>query len=509
MMDAVQRGMAAFRVRKFQEAAGCFQTALDADPDDIAVRSFLGQALCHLGRRFEGLGHLRTAARDLLDIAHDDGDIVHALDVIQLLEQFDDYPNALELGREAAAIAPQDARVHQQVAVAASMTNRRDEAVLSCAEALRRTPEDPMLKVLMSSLLADAGRLHEALDGLQALIASDPPARAAFRAHKEAARVLDKLGRFDRVFSHLHASARLGPDLPEYSSQPASALTGMIAANRAGFDRTSMGRWSATAFAAESPPPVFLVGFFRSGTTLTQSVLDAHPGVFVADEVPLVWAVQRELHRLDPLPGDTAAKLRRLDAAGIGRLRAYYWQQVHDRFGNAVDNRVLVDKFTMNTIDLGLMNTVFPDSKVVFVMRDPRDVCLSCFMQLMAPSVATARLLTWRGTAEFYSEVMAWWTHIRPALTLRWLEFRYEDAIADFEATFRRVFDFLGLPWDAAVADFHTRAAGKVVASPSRQQVTQPLYASSVARWRQYGAEFSSVDDLLRPWVAAYQHRGH
>jgi hypothetical protein len=158
----------------------------------------------------------------------------------------------------------------------------------------------------------------------------------------------------------------------------------------------------------------------------------------------------------------------------------------------------------MNTVDLGLINCVFPDARVVFVMRDPRDVCLSCFMQLMVPTPTTVQLLTWEGTATFYAQVMTWWLYIKNQTTLRLMEFRYEDVVADFEGTFRPVFAFLGLSWDAAVVDFHTHAAQKFVASPSRTQVTQPLYASSVGRWRNFQSEFATVMPSLSPFIEEF-----
>lgn len=502
MDEQLQRGMAAFQAGRLHEAAGLFAAVLQADPDDIAARSFLGQALTRLGKLLEGHAHLRDAARDLLDHARDGAEIGHALDVVQLLQQSGDFPGALELAREATAIAPDNPRTHQQRAVSASMTNHREEAMLACGRALALAPQDPMLAVLMASLELDAGATEAGLSRLQTALQAGLPERAAFRAHKEIARALDKLGRHGEVFAHLHASAAIGPKLPEYARQPAAELAQTIRANRSAFDAALLRRWAGHAFDDDPGAPVFIIGFYRSGTTLTQAVLDAHRQVFVADEAPLVWQLQREVHRLDPAPGDTAAKLRRLGAGGIAGLRRHYWQQVHDRYGReALAGRTFIDKFTMNTVDIGLVGTVFPDARVLFVQRDPRDVCLSAYLQLMPPTAATARLLTWRGTAQFYDDVLAWWMHVKPMLPLRVHEFRYENAVTAFEDTFRSVLDFLGLPWDPAIADFHTRAAGKVISSPSRQQVAQPLYVSSVARWRHHAGEFAAVDDLLQPWA--------
>jgi hypothetical protein len=153
---------------------------------------------------------------------------------------------------------------------------------------------------------------------------------------------------------------------------------------------------------------------------------------------------------------------------------------------------------------LGLINCIFPDAKVVFVMRDPRDVCLSCLLQTMTPTPSTVHLLTWTGTAAFYRQVMEWWMAIKERLALKFIEIRYEDAVTQFESTFRGVFDFLELTWDPAVADFHQQAAGKFIASPSFGQVAQPLYSSSVGRWRHYHAEFAPIESEIGPLVTAF-----
>jgi hypothetical protein len=127
-------------------------------------------------------------------------------------------------------------------------------------------------------------------------------------------------------------------------------------------------------------------------------------------------------------------------------------------------------------------------------------------MQLMVPTPTTVQILTWEGTAKFYAQVMDWWIYIKQQMSLQFIEFRYEDVVADFETTYRGVFDFLGLTWDPAVVDFHKRAAQKYIASPSRGQVAQPLYASSVERWRLYEADFSSVNETLSPYIRAFDY---
>jgi len=502
----MERAQIAVKARNHAEAAQWFERILQETPENAHAMIGFGQALCNLGRRLEGTAYLRKGGQHFLEPARQSGDISQLLEITSALQHWSDYEGALEMCKQATEINNADFRGYRLLAVTYSQLNRTAEALLAGQRALELDPENSMMHILQASLEADAGQNTAAKLHLEDVLTYELNPREEFRAHKELARVLDKLGDYAQVFPHLRAAADFSSQLPEIISQDRSLIPNMIKANMAGFDRELMSRWAGAEFPQHQPPPTFVLGFMRSGTTLTQEVLDAHPGVLVADEADFIWAMQRELHMMDKSSDDTAAKLKRLDFAGVLHLRDYYWKQVHQRFGDSLGKRLLVDKFTMNTIDLGLINFIFPDAKVIFVMRDPRDICVSCFMQLMVPTPTTVHLLTWQGTIEFYATVMKWWMYIKQQMTLDFIEFRYEDAVTQFELTFRRVFDFLGLPWDASVSDFHKRAARKYIATPSRTQVAQPLYSSSVKRWRYFESEFASVSQVLEPFIGAFDY---
>lgn len=506
MTNFLQRGYAAIQARNFADAVHWFEKALEETPDDSQAMSWLGQTLCSLGRRAEGSRYLRQSGGYLLAGARLTGDINRVLEVAQQLQQWGDFPGALEVLSQAVLVNGVEFRGFQLLAVTLAQLNKKTEALDAGRQALARAPDNTMMQILVASLEADAGLNDDARHHLEVIFSGKPNAREAFRAHKELARVLDTLKAYEQVFPHLQAAAQLSASLPEYSQQNLALLPDLIQANKGGFDRELMGRWSGHAFPKNQPAPIFLIGFFRSGTTLTQEVLGAHPDVFVADETDFVWAMQRELQQMDGSADSIPDKLRKLDWPGVLHLREFYWNRVKGRFGDSIGQRRLVDKFTLNTIDVGLINYIFPDAKVVFVMRDPRDVCVSCFMQLMVPTPATAHLLNWQGTANFYAQVMNWWIHIRQQMTLDFIEFRYEDAVAQFEPTYRRVFDFLGLIWDPEVVNFHEHAQKKYIASPSRNQVAQPLYSSSVARWRRYEAAFAPVAEELDPFIRVFDY---
>lgn len=504
LMTAKARARAAAKANDLAEAARWFETALSQDSEDGEATAGLGHVLCQAGRRAEGTARLRQAGELARQAAHRSGDIAPLLRVVAQLQHWGDFPGALALCNEATQIRPADHQTHQLLAVTLSQLNRTTEALAAGRRALELDPENSMMHILQASLEVDAGMPAAAQAHLEDVLSYELSDREEFRAHKEMARALDKLGQYDQVFAHLHEAAGFAEKLPEYRAQNRALVPTMLDANMKDFDRELLARWSGARFAGAQRPPVFLVGFLRSGTTLTQEVLDAHPDVFVADEADFIWAVQNELHRMDKSDASTAAKLAKLDLAGVTHLREFYWNRVSQRYGDAIGARTLVDKFTMNTLDLGLINCIFPDARVLFVMRDPRDVCVSCFMQLMAASPTTVHLLSWQGTAELYARVMAWWMHVKSLMSLPCFELRYEDAVTQFEPTFRAVFDFLDLPWDAGVSGFHQRAARKFISTPSRSQVAQPLYSSSVTRWRHFEAEFATVARTLQPYVSGF-----
>lgn len=506
MTSFMERGYAAIEDDNIAEAAQWFEKALKENPNDMPAMAWLGQSLCNIGRRDEGLPYLRQAGQHFLEMARNSKDLSVVFEIIEQLQYWSDFPGALELGRQAVQINSSAARGFQLLALTFSQLNKTADALNAGRQALELAPENTMMQILQGSLEADAKQNDAARQRLEKVLRNRLEAREEFRAHKELARVLDKLGEYDQVFSHLHASAALSSSLPEISTQDAAFIPNMVKINKASFDRQILSRWSGTAFPQDQPAPTFVIGFMRSGTTLTQEVLDAHPDVFVADEADFIWAMHRELHQMNQSNASPAEKLRQLDLSGVMHLREFYWNRVRQRFGDSIGQRKFVDKFTMNTIDLGLINTIFPDAKVIFVMRDPRDVCLSCFMQLMVPSPTTVHLTSWQGTTELYAQVMDWWLYIKQQMTLDFIELRYEDAVTQFEPTFRKVFDFMGLPWNPEVENFHKHATEKFISTPSRTQVAQPLYSSSVSRWKHFESEFAPVSELLRPFISAFNY---
>ena len=164
-------------------------------------------------------------------------------------------------------------------------------------------------------------------------------------------------------------------------------------------------------------------------------------------------------------------------------------------------NRLLIDKNPSLTFLIPAMARIFPEMKFILALRDPRDVCLSCFMQPLSLSQVSAAYLTLNDTAEEYASLMSLWLTLRPLLKNPYLEVKYEEMVDNLERVAKPTLEFLGLPWDADVLRFDEHARSKLVRSPTYADVAKPVFKTAVARWRNYQKYLEPQMEQLRPFA--------
>ncbi|KGD65744.1 sulfotransferase [Alcanivorax nanhaiticus] len=259
-------------------------------------------------------------------------------------------------------------------------------------------------------------------------------------------------------------------------------------------------------------PPVFLIGFPRSGTTLLEQVLDAHPDVQALEEQPTMAAVLRQsgawmnakanmdgaLKTTDNWKQQWLASfdyLSRINEKQVVELRDAYYKVVDEKMKYNRSN-LLIDKMPLNTVDMGLILKIFPNAKFIVALRHPCDCVLSAYMQSFQMNDAMANFLDLGAAASFYRNVMSLLWQYEKVFDLRDRvhAIRYEDLIEDLDGEAAKVINFLGLEWNDAVTryDEHARQRG-TLATPSYQGVTQKIYSSSKERWRNYAQWMAPV----------------
>lgn len=245
--------------------------------------------------------------------------------------------------------------------------------------------------------------------------------------------------------------------------------------------------------------PLFLVGFPRSGTTLLEQLLDAHPALASFDEQPFL---QRLVARINEHEPGYPAALPGLDEDARRRLRQDYFADVA-RVLPGIGSRRAVDKNPLNLVRLPLVATLFPRAQVLLALRHPCDVVLSCYMQNFRSPAFAITFETLASTARMYARVMAHFHGYSDRLGLPLHVVRYEDLVADVTGAGKALFAFLGLPWSDDLAAFTERARRKgAISTPSYAQVIQPVNQRAVGRWQRYRQWFDGEPmDALAPWI--------
>jgi hypothetical protein len=156
------------------------------------------------------------------------------------------------------------------------------------------------------------------------------------------------------------------------------------------------------------------------------------------------------------------------------------------------------------TASLHLWLRLFPHSKVIISLRDPRDNVLSCFFQSLPLTAVNANFLTLERAAKFYSDLMDTWLRLRDLGGFDWIQTCYEDVVGNMEGEGKRVTNFLGFQWDAQQANYPESARRKFVHAPTYHDVTKPIYTKAVRRWEHYAVELAPVQAALAPYCREF-----
>jgi len=487
-------------------AAADIKAALDAWPEDFSAWNMLGYCQARAGAAQAGLASLDRAIRLKPDFAPAWLNRGWALEVIgELRGARQAYERAMQLD-------PRDARPVSNLALLAARLGDF-EAAESLAEAVMNqtaSPNDLGLSAAMIALaMAQLGRgdASVALQGFQAVAdrpGVDPHQEAV--AHGFMGDALDQLGRTDEAFA-AYAAANAG-FAEIYAPILAGRESGAVRARRLADSFAALPAWPKRAPGPAAAGPaiaghVFLLGFPRTGTTLLGQVLDAHPGARTLDE-------RETLSDAGAAYLDSPDGLARLAEAGEAELKALrqaYWDRV-SQAGLALDGQVFVDKLPLNTLGLPLIERLFPEARIIFMRRDPRDVVLSGFRQRFVVGPATADFLTLEGGANFFDAVMTLADAYLARLDLPVHTQSYEALVADFEGQTRALCAFVGLAWDKAMADFAARIAKSDVATPSAAQIAKGLYSDGAGQWGRYADQLAPVLPVLEPWIARFGYGG-
>jgi tetratricopeptide (TPR) repeat protein len=494
---------------ELEEAARCFEASLAIDRRHADAWHNLGTALTKLGDREGAFKALKAA------LSIDAGRAATYLNLGNLLIESEQLDDAVECFERAARFDPTLAAARRRLAHQFSERGHVRRAESLFRESLGLDPDHVQGWLGLGRTLEDLGEAEGALGCYRNVLARAPAHAQAIGQYLALVRGdadPDVLARARTAMTDEKTAdeprALIGYGLlkyherrHDYAAAAAAGLAANAARRRAAgpLDRAAlaqrvdgmMARYDGEFFAARSrfgignDQPVFIVGLPRSGTTLTEQILSAHPLLHGAGELRDLARIAEGCTGADEEPWVAAS---RLDEIG-SRERAYDYLRAL-RAGAPRGRLRISDKSPLNFFQLAFAAVLFPHARVVHCKRGARDNALSIWMENFN---AGQRYATdFSDLAYFIAQYERLMEHWRRHLPLPMLEVQYEETVRDTETQARRLTAFLGVPWDARCLEFHR--SERAVQTPSRWQVRQPIYGRSVGRWRNYAELLPELD---------------
>jgi len=480
------------------EALSDLQRAHEMAPTDPIVLNALGLCLAKLGR----LEEANAAFRHCVALAPEFAP-AH-FNCGWTFEELGELDEAQQAFEAAARIDPRSPDSMGRLAALAARRGRWSDTRALAEKALVLAPLHPAATMALANAEISAKSYDDAKTRLRALIDS-PQVSEQDRATAVGlfADVLDAQARYQEAFAAYSASNALFKSafagrLAARAEMPMSKYVAWLLES---FESAAMPQWppAGTRTQPQGNAPrrhIFVLGFPRSGTTLLEEVLACHPTVSTTGEKDAFAGIAREL-LANPA---RLAQLKALGPADVTAFRQKYWNVLRG-FGISFEDRILVDKQPFNSVRLPLIAKLFPEARIVFCLRDPRDVVLSCFRRRFSANAANAEFLTLDGTAKLYDAVMRLVAVYRAKLPLACHELRNEDLVADFDGQLRALCTFMDVEWTEEFRNFAARSGGRQVITPSATQIQRGLGGESIGHWREYEADMAAVLPLLNGWA--------
>jgi len=496
---------ALIEIGEFQQAHFAAQRAVQLEPDNAESYMNLADVLYLSNRCDDGHAALKEALKrepdqprsyfKLANIFEKLDENQNALDAIDkaielapevpiyltrkaaLLHIFNEVDEALTVLDKALALGPELILSYVTKAEALIALNRNDEAKAVITKAIEINPEDPIPYFTLSSLISFSSEDDEIFQKMLGMQDKADLMGLTFASslHFAIASAYEKMKLDEKAFHHYElANAKRRLTVPYDPAEAPQAFASI---------KTDSSKEKLEGYkgkGCDSDSPIFIVGMPRSGTTLTEQIISSHPDVYGAGELPDITRVSRQIGTLTP---ENAKEMGALYVK-LSRARQKGGQFKH-----------VSDKMPGNYKNIGLIASILPNAKIIHCCRNPMDTALSNFKQnFMTGQYWSYNLEEMADEFLHYHDLMAYWHDV---LSGRIFDINYEDTVNDLETQARSLIDFIGLEWNDACLEPHKKK--RAVITASKMQVTQPVYKSSVEKWKRYEQQLQPFVRKVRP----------
>ena len=443
------------------------------------------------------------------------------IQVARIQQHKANYEQAEQAARLALKVDPNSAEAHSVLAGVLHETDRLEAALVECEAALQLKPGLIEMQSLYGVCLKSLNRLDEAriqfgktlamvpnafgvyanLADLQKFTREDPNFQAMERIFAEApdpdsdrfmplhfaiGKAYDDIGDYKKAIEHFKKGADIKRGKLSYDEPQTLGFFDSICEV---FNEALMKNPPYRGKSTEVP--VFIVGMPRSGSTLVEQVLSNHPDTFGAGEIKEFSRQMNLLRSRFPGLPKYPQMMKKLNEAQFDLLAGNYLGKL---VALSPQSARITDKLLTNYYFVGLLHILYPKAKIIHTRRNPVDTCLSAYTKLFKDDMPHSYDLGELGRYyRKYDELMAHWDRVLPPGVMKTVV--YEDVVNDMPTMARELISFLNLPWDDACLNFHE--SSRPVKTASVVQVRQPVYSSSVGRYKRYGERLQPLIDAL------------
>ena len=244
---------------------------------------------------------------------------------------------------------------------------------------------------------------------------------------------------------------------------------------------------------------VFLVGFPRSGTTLLDSILRTHSKTLVLEEKPYLLNIRHNYFKKN---NNKIESIKSLSFEKIKELQKSYFEQIN--LQNKNQEKVIIDKFPLNIVELGFIKIIFPEAKIILAIRHPCDAVISCYFSFFKMNDAMINFLDLKDSVSFYNNVFNLFEQFERELNLFYHIVKYEDLVKNFKATLENLLKYINLDYEKKLENFYVTAKKREkIHTPSYNQVIQPIYSTSINRYTNF-TDAKFIEPLLEKWIKRF-----
>ena len=460
------------------------RTAISAFGSVTRLEPGHGAAWAHLANLFAQTGQVMRADEALDEaVKHaDDNPVVHDL-VGHVYTMLGEDNEALAWYARAVEAQPDNVPFLVNKANCQMYVGDLDGSEESLRRALELSPGNPNAHWILAMLRKATGRDH--VEAMRRFVEQGRyPARAQAFLWYGIGKELEDLEDWDAAFEAFDRGARARRSTIDFDEQAEIRMYEAL-------ERIYTEQWFDSAGDGfDSSAPIFVVGQPRTGTTLVERIITAHPEVSSAGELKQFGNAMRRLSKYAEPQRFSAGLVEGAATVNMGRLGATYVETSKKMAG---DTPRFVDKLPNNFLYIPLILKALPNAKIVHLRRNPMDACFSSFKQLFADAYQHSydQEEMARHHARYFRLLETW----RERFGDRFFDITYEEVARDVEPNARALIEYLELPWNDACLEFHAQKTA--VATASAVQVRKPAHTKSVGRWRRYERQLEPMRRTL------------